>query len=170
MSPAACMTVINTSPVVHLHLALPGGIGALPGLIGEVIVPHEVLLELAAGGPKDDAWQAVQKVAGIVCRHTPRQLHPLLAAQIDSGEAAVIQTALDENVGTVILDDRKARRIAATLGIAVTGTLGILVQAKAAGMLPSLRESIALLQSRGIWLDAALVRHALALAGEPEQP
>ena len=108
----------------------------------------------------------MQRAAGIVCRHAPRQLHPLLAAQIDSGEAAVIQTALDENVSTVILDDRKARRIAATLGIAVTGTLGILVQAKAAGILPSLRESITLLQSRGIWLDAALVRHALALACE----
>ena len=161
------MTVINTSPIIHLHLALPGGIATLPGLIGEVIVPHEFLLELRAGGPKDDVWHAVQKAAGIVCHSAPRQLHPLLAAQIDSGEAAVIQTAPDENAGTVILDDRKARRIAATLGIAVTGTLGILVQTKTAGQLPSLRESIALLQKRGIWLDAAVVRQALALAAEP---
>jgi predicted nucleic acid-binding protein len=39
-------------------------------------------------------------------------VHPLLSAQIDMGEAAVIQTALDEAHDAVILDDLKARRIA----------------------------------------------------------
>jgi hypothetical protein len=34
-------------------------------------------------------------------------VHPLLSAQIDKGEAAVIQTALDEAHDAVILDDLK---------------------------------------------------------------
>lgn len=160
------MTVINTSPIIHLHLTLPGGIAALPGLIGGLVIPQEVQIELSAGQHKDDAWRAVQNVPGIDCRTVARVLHPLLATQIDSGEASVIQTALDESLATVILDDRKARRIASTLGIAVTGTLGILVQAKAAGLLPSMSGAIATLESHGIWLDKAIVRQALSLAGE----
>lgn len=95
------MTVINTSPAVHLHAALPGGLGSLPGLIGEVIV-----------------------------------------------EAAVIQTALDEAHDAVILDDLKARRIAQTLGLQVTGTLGILLQAKQTGLLPSVRAAISTLEKQ----------------------
>lgn len=37
------MTVINTSPAIHLQGVLPGGLGVLPGVIGEIIVPLEVL-------------------------------------------------------------------------------------------------------------------------------
>jgi hypothetical protein len=46
------MTVINTSPAIHLHAALPGGLALLPRLIGEVIVPFRVGQELASGVPR----------------------------------------------------------------------------------------------------------------------
>ncbi len=119
------MTVINTSPAIHLHAVLPGGLGSLAGLIGEVIVPWEVGQELAAGHAKDATWQGIQSLPGILHRSHRVAVHPLLSAQIDMGEAAVIQTALDEAHDAVILDDLKARRIAQTLGLQVTGTLGI---------------------------------------------
>lgn len=93
------MSVINTSPLIHLHLTLPGGLAMLPRLAGEVIIPHEVGAELAAGLDKDDTWLHTQGVPGFVCRQAPVTLHPLLAAQLDAGEAAVIQTALDEGIG-----------------------------------------------------------------------
>lgn len=164
--PVLCMTVINTSPSIHLHLALPGGIEVLPGLVGDVVVPWEVGQELAAGQQKDDTWLRVQSAPGLINRPAPARIHPLLRAQLDAGEAAVIQTALDEGIGSVILDERKARRIAAAMGLSVTGTLGILVQAKLAGGLPSVRDAIASLQQHGIWLEPSLVQKALALAGE----
>lgn len=53
------MTVINTSPAIHLHAVLPGGLGSLAKLIGEVIVPWEVSQELAAGHAKDATWQEI---------------------------------------------------------------------------------------------------------------
>lgn len=53
------MTVINTSPAIHLHAVLPGGLGSLAGLIGEVIVPWEVGQELAAVHAKDATWQGI---------------------------------------------------------------------------------------------------------------
>lgn len=160
------MTVINTSPAIHLHAVLPGGLGALPGLIGEVIVPWEVGQELAAGHAKDATWQEIQSLRGIVHRSKPVAIHPLLATQIDLGEAAVIQTALDEAHDAVILDDLKARRIALTLQLQVTGTLGMLLQAKQTGLLSSIKAAIQTLQRRGMWVAPALAAKAIHLAGE----
>jgi predicted nucleic acid-binding protein len=160
------MTVINTSPAIHLHTVLPGGLGSLAGLIGEVIVPWEVGQELAAGHAKDATWQEVQSLPGILHRSHRVTVHSLLSAQIDMGEAAVFQTAMDEAHDTVILDDLKARRIALTLGLQVTGTLGILLQAKQAGLLPSVSAAIAALEKRGMWIAPPLVARAIHLAGE----
>ena len=51
-----CMTVINTSPLIHLGAVLPHGLRQLASLLGEVVVPYEVVQELQAGGEKDDAF------------------------------------------------------------------------------------------------------------------
>lgn len=160
------MTVINTSPSIHLHAVLPGGLAMLPRLIGEVIVPFEIGQELAAGIQRDDTWHRMQNVPGITLRPSTVRLHPLLRAQLDAGEAAVIQTALDEGIATVILDERKARRIALAMGLSVTGTLGILLQAKQTGQLPSVSAALAILEQRGIWVAPALKAKAVRLAGE----
>jgi hypothetical protein len=50
------MTVINTSPAIHLHFVLPNGLGVLQQLIGDIVIPWEVGQELAAGHQKDDTW------------------------------------------------------------------------------------------------------------------
>jgi len=160
------MTIINTSPAIHLHDVLPGGLGALTALIGEVVVPQEVGHELAAGLARDATWNEIQNQPGIVIRQMTVSVHPLIRAQIDLGEAAVIQTALDHGNAAVILDDLKARRIAKTLGMEVTGTLGILLQAKQAGLLPSVTEAITKLEKRGMWISPGLAAKALELAGE----
>ncbi|MFO1485290.1 MAG: DUF3368 domain-containing protein [Verrucomicrobiaceae bacterium] len=166
MSRAACMTVINTSPAIHLHAVLPGGLGLLTQLIGDVIMPQEVMQELTAGIARDDTGIQAQTTPGLIVRQVPVQLDAWLKTEMDLGEASVIQTALDEGIGTVILDDLKARRIARRLGLAVTGTLGILIQAKVAGRLPSVSDAINDLQQRGMWLDDKVIAAALQAAGE----
>jgi predicted nucleic acid-binding protein len=138
----------------------------LPGVIGEIIVPYEVGQELAAGHAKDETWHAIQSLSGIQHRTEAVVIHPLISAQIDLGEAAVIQTALGEALDAVILDDLKARRVAITLGLQVTGTLGILLLAKQVGLLPSVRAAIDLLETRGMWIAPSLSSRAIRLAGE----
>lgn len=152
------MTVINTSPAIHLHAVLPGGLGSLLGLIGEIIVPWEVGQELAAGHAKDATWQEIRSLSGILHRSKAVAIHPLLSTQIDLGEAAVIQTVLDEAHDAVILDDLKARRIALTLGL--------LLQAKQTGLLPSVKAAITKLEKHGMWIAPALAAKAIKLASE----
>jgi uncharacterized protein len=52
------------------------------------------------------------------------------------------------------------------LGLQVTGTLGVLLQAKQSGLLPSVRAVITILEKRGTWIARALVAKAIRLAGE----
>jgi len=163
---AACMTVINTSPAIHLQAVLPGGLGLLTRLVGDVIMPHEVMQELAAGIARDDTLRHAQSTPGLIIRQTTVLLAAWLKTEMYLGEPAVIQTAVDEGVGTVILDDLKARRIARRLGLAVTGTLGVLLLAKASGHLPSVSDAIQKLQQRGMWLDEKVIAAALQTAGE----
>ena len=163
---AVCMTVINTSPAIHLNAVLPGGLGLLTRLVGNVIMPDEVMQELAAGIARDDTVLHAQSTPGLVIRQFPVQLAPWLKTELDLGEAAVIQTAIDEGIDTVILDDLKARRIARRCGLVVTGTHGLVIQAKTAGLLPSVSALIQKLQQRGMWLDEKVITTALQLAGE----
>lgn len=160
------MIVINASPAIHLHAVLPGGLARLAQLYGEVIMPQEVFSELQAGGTKDNTAADLLITHGIAIRNRPVRLSGWLQNELDLGEAAVIQTAMDEGGATVILDDRKGRRVARRMGLPVTGTLGILLQAKKAGHLPNVDLAISKLVHRGMWIDEDLRRSVLKAAGE----
>src|SRR5689334_10334572 len=124
------MVVINTSPVLSLLAAFEKDLSILEHLFGKVVVPQEVFCELAGGAHKDSAAECLQKFAFIEIRPKPIHLPNFLQASLDVGEGAVIQTALGENISTVVIDERKARRVARLAGLKVTGTIGVLLLAK----------------------------------------
>jgi predicted nucleic acid-binding protein len=92
----------------------------------------------------------------------------LLVAELDIGEAAVIQRELDLPASTVVPDDLKARRVARRSGIALTESLGVLLDAKRAGRLSTVAEAIERTRRHGAWLSNALVNRVLALVGEKQ--
>jgi len=51
-------------------------------------------------------------------------LAPVLVAELDVGEASVIQLAQERGISAVCIDERRGRRLALSLGLEVTGTLG----------------------------------------------
>lgn len=159
------MIVTNASPAINLGRAL-GRLDVLAELYGQVIVPFEVMREIEAGASKDSTSQLLRGCPGVELRPQPISVPPLLAHELDQGEAAVIQTALAEGIMTVVLDDLKARRAASLAGLEVTGSLGVLVLAKQAGKLSSLREAVDRMKAGGAWLDDAVIQRALQLAGE----
>lgn len=82
------------------------------------------------------------------------------------GEASVIQTALDNNISLVAIDETVGRRYAKLSNLKLTGTLGILLKAKQVGYPLSMAVAIQRMRQQGIWLSADLVKTALARAGE----
>ena len=71
-----------------------------------------------------------------------------LRKTLDEGEAEAIAFACEIGVDVVLLDERDARREAERLGLAVLGTVGILLWAKRSGCLASLREALDALRTQ----------------------
>ena len=85
-------------------------------------------------------------------------------------EAEAIVLALQMKAGRVLLDEREGRRVAKSLGLKVTGVLGILLRARRKGKLSSLREAMDELRKRaGFRIGAALYSDLLRESGEEDQ-
>jgi len=156
--------VINTSPLIALVAAL-GDLRVLQ-MYRQVWVTLEVSEELAAGGAAKFALAEYQAADWLHKRTQPLTIAPHLLNTLDKGEASVIQLALDKGIPTVVIDETAGRRIARLNGLAVTGSIGILLRAKSEGRSFSMREAIDRMQARGIWLSDRVIAFALAQAGE----
>jgi len=156
--------VINTSPLIALVAAL-GDLSVLQ-MYRQVWVPLEVSEELAAGGAAKFALAEYQAAYWLHKRTQPLTIAPHLLNTLDKGEASVIQLALDKSIPTVVIDETAGRRIARLNGLAVTGSIGILLRAKSEGRFFSMRKAIDRMQARGIWLSDRVIAFALAQAGE----
>ena len=92
-------------------------------LFGEVTTTIEVSNEF--GRPSPD-WVPVETL-----KDNPQRIS--LEAELDKGEASTVALAIQKTNSLLVLDDHKARRIAAKLKLQFTGTLGVLLKAKEAG-------------------------------------
>lgn len=155
----------NTSPFQYLHQA--GQLELLPALAGAIFIPPAVVMELAAGralgldlpAPETLPWVTVE---------TPRSLPGLaLVRDLGEGESQVLALALEcEEPCAAILDDLLARQTARRLNIPHLGTLGVLLQAKQAGLLPNVAPVMDRMEVLGFRLSARTRAEVLRMAGE----
>lgn len=66
----------------------------------------------------------------------------ILETSLDKGEASAIALGIEHRDCLLIIDDYKGRRFAEQLGLKITGTLGVLIDAKINGHLKSIRPSL----------------------------
>lgn len=157
--------VINTGPLLAL-IAAWGDLRLLSQLYHHVIVPAEVRLELEAGGATGFGVREFQAATWLNQRSNPVVLSPLLSRGLDRGEASVIQTALNEHVELVAIDEPVGRRLARLHGLTLTGSIGILLRAKREQHLSSVKDAILRMQAHGIWISQRVVEYALIQSGE----
>ena len=133
--------VLNNTPLVALWAI--GKLDLLRDLFGEALIPQAVETEFLA----IDRSLRERSLADATWVRSVSLVHPrraLAYAGLDSGEAEVLALAEERDARLVVLDERKARRYAERLGLPLTGTLGIFLLAKEAGLI----ESVALLIDR----------------------
>ena len=111
--------VLNTSPIIVL--VRPGLLRKVLDLFNDVEVPNGVLVEVER--KKNEVYRELMGVIGEgkirigeVVKSFPR---------LGLGESSAIFLALNEGK-IVVLDDKKARKLARDLGLEVIGTLSIL--------------------------------------------
>lgn len=157
--------VVNTGPVIALEAC--GQLSLIGALHSRVVMPADVAAELArgaGGSPSGARWASAPEWIEVL--PTTGLPPPLLAAHLDPGEAAVVALALDQGISLVLIDERRGRMVARTLGLRVTGSVGVLLRAKKEGRLPSVRRCIDEMRAKGVWLSERLRGSVLREAGE----
>jgi hypothetical protein len=89
-----------------------------------------------------------------------------VSGSIGPGEHEVISLGLELSAVRPILDERPARRLAASLGLAVIGTIGLLLAAKDRGLLAKIRPELDRLLTARFFMDQELYDRAITQAGE----
>jgi uncharacterized protein len=158
--------ICNTSPLQYLHQL--GRLDLLPSLVSRVVVPTAVAAELAEGRRLGLDLPVPENLPWVKLREAKVAPLSALAAALGPGETAVLALALAAKDVIVILDDALARRQAETLGLRLTGTLGILLDAKRAGLISAVAPLADDLQRLGFRLSSATRQAVLGLAGEGE--
>jgi predicted nucleic acid-binding protein len=127
------VVVADTSPLNYLIQIQCEHI--LPAMYTRVFVPTAVVEEL--DHPRTvsavRAWLA-QVPSWLVVRDVASEVDPALT-RLDPGERQAIQLARQEHADLLLMDEKLGVRIAREQGLAVTGTLGVLVQATRRGLI-----------------------------------
>jgi uncharacterized protein len=156
--------VCNSGPLIALGIL--DKIDILKSLFDVVLIPETVRREIEQGGLKLSGLKGFQEAKWIRILQ-PKRNDELLIALLDAGEAAVIDLAREKEVHMVLIDERKARKVARDIyGLQPIGTMRILIEAKRKGLLPEIAASIKKLRQDGYWIHEDIVQVALQEAGE----
>ena len=147
--------VSNSSCLIAL--AAVKQLDLLGQVFGEVAVPEAVARELRSLSLP--AWARAIPVK-------ERTLVEALHTQLGGGEAEAIALAIETGAASLILDDRKARRVARQLGLRLSGTFSVLLLAKERRYLAAVRPVLDSLLAAGFHASDALVAETLRRAGE----
>jgi predicted nucleic acid-binding protein len=90
----------------------------------------------------------------------------VLKTQMDEGEAEAIALAVELVNVILILDDKKARRVAQQIGLKVIGTVGMLLRAKNQGVITEIKPLLTELVQVDFRITNAIIQEALRLSGE----
>jgi predicted nucleic acid-binding protein len=158
------LAVCNAGPLIALakinHLDL------LDHLFGRLLVPEAVVQELsqAARLPEASRILATRVIERVTLAKPP---DPMLVVELGLGEAQVIAAALEKGCDRVLIDERKARRVASVVyGLKVIGTGGLLLKSKQQGLIATVRPLMQQMKSRGYFLSDRLIEGICHEAGE----
>ncbi|MEA1868937.1 MAG: DUF3368 domain-containing protein [Euryarchaeota archaeon] len=157
--------VCDSSPLIHL--AKVGKLELLRAFFMEILIPEAVYRECVAEGKNREDAKKIENAAWIrVLDIKNIDLKRAINTVLDEGESEAIVLALQESADLILLDDYEARELARTYGMAITGTIGVLIKAKHEGEISSIGEMLKELRSTGFWLSDDLYAKVLREEGE----
>jgi predicted nucleic acid-binding protein len=156
--------VCDTSPIQYLHQL--GLLHILPTLAERVIVPPAVVTELATGRALGIDLPDLTTLDWVLVRRPTSEPALPLINDLGPGETQVLMLALESRQAIAVLDDALARHVAETLEIPLTGTLGLLIDAKRAGLVTAVAPLLDRLQALRFRLAPHTRAAVLKLAGE----
>lgn len=154
----------NASPIIFL--ARGGYLDFQQVTSNRVLVPMPVALEIRRRGSEDVTARALDATPWLEVVDPPPVPSVIHAWDLGPGESAVLAWARAHPGCEAIIDDLAARRCAATLGVPVRGTLGLVLLAKKRGRIPLARPVLLALRQAGMYLSDRIVNDAFAIVDE----
>jgi len=158
------IAVADSGPLISLTRI--GQLELLPRMFSEIIAPPEVWHEITVKGRGLPGAHEISLIKWITIQSPSSQLVQPLTILVDAGEAQAIALAQTTPNCIILLDDARARKIAARLNIKQIGTIGLLLRAKRMGLVEKIRPHLKALIENGIYIRQQLIDAVLHDAGE----
>lgn len=156
--------IVNTSPFQYLYQV--GRLEILSRLSGRILAPTAVAAEVAAGRTLGIDLPDLDQLPWVTVASPARGVQLPFPHGLGAGEIEVLTVALERGDAVAILDDRRARQAAQSLDLRVTGTLGLILDAKKSGLISAVRPVLDDLQARRFRVSSVTRQALLRLAGE----
>ena len=156
--------VVNASPLIFLSRG--GHLRLLRSVAAQLWVPRAVAEELRVRGADDVTASQLSSCSWLSIRETADIPPTIMQWGLGPGESAVLAEVLGLPGSRAVIDDLAGRKCAASLGIPVIGTLGIVLRARRQGIISAARPVVEDLLRGGMFLSRSLLDRALALVGE----
>lgn len=157
--------ISNATPLIAF--AKIGQLSLLQKMVKNLVIPEAVANEISAypqGSPgfmdlQKETWIGIQSI-------TTEQQVSLLLPKLDRGEAEVIALALERQAQLVLIDELTARKVAESLNLNVSGSVGILIRAKQVGEIVAVKPLLDAMSQQGIYFSQRFIDAVLRLVGE----
>jgi predicted nucleic acid-binding protein len=159
------VVVSDTGPLIAL--AKVDQLHLLEALFDKVLIPPAVYRELLAksGTEADRLDRALQNFIELSpALQIPPEVE-IATLNLDRGEREAVALAYTHKA-LLVIDERLERVAARTLGLTVTGVVGVVIQAKLSGLLHDVLSVLEAMRQRGYWLSDDVMDIAAQLAGE----
>jgi predicted nucleic acid-binding protein len=155
--------VSDSSPLISL--AILRKLHLLEQLFDEIWIPKAVHDEVARQNKaysdelKQFSEHRIKKVQNVLAVR-------LLLQELDIGEAEAVVLALENSIQDILIDEYRGRRLAEARGLAVIGTVGVLLQAKRTNLIQAVKPELDELMLHHRRISVELYKKALELAEE----
>ena len=148
-------TIISDTSCIIL-LDKIGELNILNKLFGVITTTPEVAKEF---GQQLPSWFQIKAPEN-------KTYQSMIESSVDKGEASAIALAVESGDCLLIIDDLKGRKFALQLGITIIGTIGLIIDAKLQGIIPSVIPIISKIKITNFRITEQLEQLILNKAGE----
>ena len=157
--------ISNSTPIILLHKI--GQLDLLQKLYGKIYIADAVYKEVIIDGAnmagqdfiKQNKWIEIINIEDINAKK-------MFITSLHDGEVETIILAMEMNADLCVLDDLLARKHAKNFGLQITGTLGILIEAKNKSYVKEVKPILEKLKEIGMYIDSELYSTILLNANE----
>jgi len=163
--PSALRPVVsNTTPLITLGEL--GLLFILQTLYSEVWIPQAVFDEYQVGVPIHPLRPDLTTITWITVRKAPTD--PAIPPSLDAGETEAIALARSASARLLLIDEQRGRAVAKRFNLPLSGSIGVLLEAKSQALIPLVRPYLDTMNAQGRRTGPQLRKQALQLAGEPD--